>query len=145
MRGVLSIALAGAALLAPAGPSLRTARDSVVATHARAACRLRALDAEAKELARTAQTAAETIATDDDGSYRRVSPAQLHRYERSIPISRRQARRARAQAFVAAARGTRDSYAIVVQAGDGNRFTIERDPAGEIVRAARICGARRSW
>src|ERR1700733_7778901 len=45
----------------------------------------KATDAQAKELARTAQTTAETIATDNGGSYTKVATAgELHNYEPSI-------------------------------------------------------------
>jgi type IV pilus assembly protein PilA len=45
----------------------------------------KASDASAKELARTAQTTAETIATDNNGSYASIkAPAQLSAVEASI-------------------------------------------------------------
>src|SRR5438067_12109276 len=47
----------------------------------------KANDASAKELARTAQTTAETIATDNGGSYATVTPTTLNSTEASIPIA----------------------------------------------------------
>src|SRR5256885_13438003 len=47
----------------------------------------KANDASAKELARTAQTTAETIATDNNGSYATVTPASLNALEKSIPLA----------------------------------------------------------
>src|SRR5215831_3896918 len=47
----------------------------------------KAVDASAKELARTAQTTAETISTDNAGSYAKVTPAELNKIEPSIPIA----------------------------------------------------------
>jgi type IV pilus assembly protein PilA len=47
----------------------------------------KANDAQAKELARTAQTTAETIATDNNGSYASLSQTELSKYEKSIPVS----------------------------------------------------------
>ena len=45
----------------------------------------KATDAQAKELARTAQTTAETISTDNDGDYTTVATAkELNKYEPSI-------------------------------------------------------------
>jgi type IV pilus assembly protein PilA len=44
----------------------------------------KANDASAKEMARTAQTAAETIATDYNGSYTSVTAANLTSYEKTI-------------------------------------------------------------
>jgi type IV pilus assembly protein PilA len=47
----------------------------------------KANDAQAKELARTAQTTAETIATDNNGSYKEVTKAKVAEYEKSIPLT----------------------------------------------------------
>ena len=44
----------------------------------------KATASQAKELARTAQTTAETIATDNNGLYTEVTPAKLKEYEPSI-------------------------------------------------------------
>ncbi len=44
----------------------------------------KAYDAAAKEMARTAQTTAETYATDHEGSYVGLTPPVLHEYEVSI-------------------------------------------------------------
>jgi type IV pilus assembly protein PilA len=44
----------------------------------------KAVDASAKELAHTAQTAAETMATDNSGAYSTVSLATLNQYESTI-------------------------------------------------------------
>jgi type IV pilus assembly protein PilA len=47
----------------------------------------KAYDASAKELARTAQTTAETIGTDNGGLYTTLSPANLNTYESTIQTS----------------------------------------------------------
>ena len=47
----------------------------------------KANDAQAKELVRTAQTTAETIATDTGGSYKEVTKTKINEYEKTIPIS----------------------------------------------------------
>src|SRR5664279_3652067 len=44
----------------------------------------KATDSSAKELARTAQTTAETYATDHNGSYTGISPAVLKTYESTL-------------------------------------------------------------
>src|ERR1700683_2688148 len=44
----------------------------------------KASDAQAKELARTAETTAETIATDNGGNYEKVTVAELKSYEPSL-------------------------------------------------------------
>src|ERR1017187_2875432 len=47
----------------------------------------KANDVSAKELARTAQTTAETIATDNSGSYATITTATLNAAEKSIPLA----------------------------------------------------------
>jgi type IV pilus assembly protein PilA len=47
----------------------------------------KASDASAKELARTSQTTAETIATDNSGDYTGMTVASLHAAEPSIPTA----------------------------------------------------------
>src|SRR5438445_7659697 len=47
----------------------------------------KANDASAKELARTAQTASETLATDNNGSYATETLAALNTLEKTIPIT----------------------------------------------------------
>src|SRR5258708_25066502 len=48
----------------------------------------KANDASAKELARTAQTTAETIATDNNGRYATVTEKELNKVEPTIPIAK---------------------------------------------------------
>ena len=47
----------------------------------------KANDASAKELARTAQTTAETVSTDNNGDYTTVTLAKLNEVEKSIPLT----------------------------------------------------------
>ena len=47
----------------------------------------KASDSQAKELARTAQTTAETVATDNNGSYANVTTTSLNAADPSIPIT----------------------------------------------------------
>jgi type IV pilus assembly protein PilA len=70
----------------------------------------KANDASAKELARTAQTTAETIATDNSGSYATVSPAELNKVEPSIPIA------AGNNAYISAAKGEATGYEVTATA-----------------------------
>ena len=46
----------------------------------------KAQDASAKELARTAETTAETYATDHEGEYKGLTAEEIHKYEKTIPI-----------------------------------------------------------
>src|SRR6202043_1233300 len=68
----------------------------------------KANDASAKELARTAQTTAETIATDNSGSYATVEPKTVNEAEPTIPI----AKGAGKNAWVSAASGTATEYSV---------------------------------
>src|SRR5208282_4050945 len=52
----------------------------------------KAYDASAKSLAASAQTTAETIGTDNSGSYEKVTPAEIHSYEKNIPVSEAEAK-----------------------------------------------------
>ncbi len=70
--------------------------------------RSKANDASAKELARTAQTAAETIATDNNGSYTTVTPAALKVIEPTIATSN-----TNGNAYISSATGTATGYTVV--------------------------------
>ncbi|MHB8532987.1 MAG: type IV pilin protein, partial [Solirubrobacteraceae bacterium] len=48
--------------------------------------RTKAVNVQAQELARNAASAAESIATEHDGSYDAVSPEEIHKVEATIPI-----------------------------------------------------------
>jgi type IV pilus assembly protein PilA len=47
----------------------------------------KANDTSAKELVRTAETTAETISTENAGSYEKVTPTELNAVEKTIPIA----------------------------------------------------------
>jgi type IV pilus assembly protein PilA len=80
----------------------------------------KASDASAKELARTAQTTAETISTDNGGDYTSVKPAKLNEVEKSIPITS-----STTNAWLSAASGTTTGYVVTATAEpSGDTFTI---------------------
>src|ERR1700712_3395987 len=81
----------------------------------------KANDASAKELARTAQTTAETISTDHNGSYSTVRPTSLNTAESSIPIP---ASPTSAYLSDAAPVGTTGYTVTVTAEPTGNTFTI---------------------
>jgi type IV pilus assembly protein PilA len=93
----------------------------------------KATDAQAKELVRTAETTAETIATDNGGKYEKVTLAELHNYEPSIltTVSTK-------EAYLSEATGTAETYKVVATSTSGDTFTIEREASGEIKR---VCHA----
>jgi type IV pilus assembly protein PilA len=90
----------------------------------------KANDAQAKELARTAQTTAETVSTDNGGSYATVtSSAVLKSYEPSINLTVQEK-----EAYLESATGSATGYTVVAHAPGGDTFTITREPSGEISR-----------
>jgi type IV pilus assembly protein PilA len=79
----------------------------------------KATDAQAKALVRTAATAAETLATDNNGSYANVTAATLNSVEPSINIT------SGSSAWISSAAGTATGYTLVATApGSGDTFTV---------------------
>jgi type IV pilus assembly protein PilA len=89
----------------------------------------KATDAQAKELARTAQTTAEAVATDNDGHYEKVTVEELKNQERSIPVEV-----SSKQAYLSSTTHGSNEYSVTVMATDGSEFTISRSSAGAITR-----------
>jgi type IV pilus assembly protein PilA len=89
-------------------------------------------DAAAKELVRTAETTAESIATDHDGSYSNVTKTELHAVEPTIPITE-----SKSQAYVSGATSGAAEYSVTATATDGNEFTITRSSTGVITRTCK--------
>lgn len=98
----------------------------------------KANDASAKELARTAQTTAETIATDNNGSYASITgPGSLNAVEKSIPTAE-----VNGAAYLSAATGTGNTWTVTATAGasSGDTFTISRNAEGEVTRTCTVAG-----
>jgi type IV pilus assembly protein PilA len=92
----------------------------------------KAYDASAKELARTAETTADTIGTDGGGGFAKVTPAALNSTETTIQTSS-----AENNAWVVDAAGNASSFYVVAEASNtSDWFEIERD--GSTVY--RFCG-----
>jgi type IV pilus assembly protein PilA len=80
----------------------------------------KANDTSAKELARTAQTTAETIATENSGSYAKVTPTELNAIEKTIPIAS-----ANNNAWISGATGNTKEYSVEATApSTGDVFKI---------------------
>jgi type IV pilus assembly protein PilA len=97
----------------------------------------KANDASAKELARTAQTTAETISTDNNGSYATITePASLSAIEKSIPTAE-----VNGAAYLSAAKGEGTGYTVTATAGksSGDTFTIE-NKEGVVKRTCTVPG-----
>jgi type IV pilus assembly protein PilA len=89
----------------------------------------KATDAQAKELVRSAQTTAETIATDNNGNYEKVNLAELKAYEPSlITVEKKN------EAYLSGATGTEKGYVVTAKSTSGDTFTITREASGEIKR-----------
>lgn len=91
--------------------------------------RAKAVDAQAKALARAGQTVAEAIAVDNSGSYEKVTLAELNNYEPSIRIAP-----STTDAYLRSATAGKSEYSVTAKATTGDEFTIARDPAGAVTR-----------
>jgi type IV pilus assembly protein PilA len=81
----------------------------------------KATDASAKELARTAQTTAETIATDNNGDYTKVAAAELKAYEPTILTG---SGTPTGNAWITTATGSSTGYVVTATSTSGDTFTI---------------------
>jgi type IV pilus assembly protein PilA len=91
----------------------------------------KATDASAKELARTAQTAAETYATDHNGSYTGISPTVLAGVEPTIQTS---AANNNAYLSAAAADTSGQGYTVTTTSTSSNTYSITRADDGTTSR-----------
>ncbi len=95
----------------------------------------KANDASAKELARTAQTTAETFATENSGSYVGLSATKLNELEKTIPIAS-----SSSNAWVSSATGSATGYVVTATApSTGDKFTIT-NAAGVVSRTCEGTG-----
>ncbi len=91
----------------------------------------KATAAQAKELARTAETTAETFSTDNNGSYEGISTTKLHEYEPSI-VTAKNGKEAYLKEAAEVEKGV--GYKVAAEGTEGATFTIERNKEGEIKR-----------
>lgn len=89
----------------------------------------KARDADAKSAARTAQTAMETYATDNNGSYVGATTADLIDIEETLSDSN-----------PSPGTLTADSYSVSVTSDTGNVFTISRNSAGQTTQTCTTTG-----
>jgi type IV pilus assembly protein PilA len=92
----------------------------------------KSVDASAKELARTAETTAETYATDHSGNYQSMSIAGLQLYEKTI-VSCPSATNACLETVTPGV-SPFEEYVVTAHATDGHTFTIKREPNGTTKR-----------
>ncbi len=91
----------------------------------------KATDASAKELARSAQTAAETYSTDHNGSYTGMTPAALNSIEPTILTA---VSATDAYLSVAAPNAGGTGYSVTTVSPSTNTFTVTRNPDGTTAR-----------
>jgi type IV pilus assembly protein PilA len=89
----------------------------------------KATDTQAKALARMAETTAETIATDNDGGYEKVTTVELNKSEPAIHIVA-----STSEAYVSVATGSRTEYSVTAKATNGDEYRISRNATGEVTR-----------
>ena len=90
----------------------------------------KANDASAKELARTSQTVAETIGTDNNGDYSSITgPSVLNNVEKTIPTSN-----TNNNAYLLAASGNANGFSVQTKSVSGATFTITRNSDGTVSR-----------
>jgi len=104
----------------------------------------KANDASAKELARTAQTASETIGTENSGDYTKVSPTELNSIEKTIPTKSENN-----NAWISAASGSAKEYSVTATAAStSDTFTI-KNKEGVVTRTCTGtgggCTASKTW
>ncbi len=111
----------------------------------------KAVDAAAKELAHTAQVAAESFATDNNGAYTGLSPTILNSYESTIQVGA-----GGNNAYIASpagASGGANTYTVTATATNLDTFSITRNADGTITRSCTTntgnavtgCPASNSW
>jgi type IV pilus assembly protein PilA len=90
----------------------------------------KARDASAKEEVRTAETAMETYATDNNGSYSGATAAALHNIESTINVADMSAVHPQATVSPLAGDTAANSYTITATSATGNTFSITRHSDG---------------
>jgi len=89
-----------------------------------------ATDAQAKELVRSAQQAAETIALDHGGSYATVSTTEVTAEEPTIPVTA-----STQHAYLSSATGEENRFTVTATATNGDELTIARAANGTVSRS----------
>jgi type IV pilus assembly protein PilA len=105
----------------------------------------KASDAQAKELARTAQTTAETYATDHSGEYTAMSTTELNKYETTIKLCGTKKAYEYNEACLLTVTvpaagetaGTSSSYEVVAESTTCDTFTVKRKSSGAIERTCK--------
>ena len=97
--------------------------------------RIKAQDAEAKETAHTAQTALETYATDNQGSYATADRAKLKAIEPTLSSATSGA------GNITALTVASNAYTITVTSASGNTFSVVRASDGSLTHPCGTAGS----
>jgi len=99
----------------------------------------KAYDASAKEVARTAQTTAETYATDHNGEYTGMVTAELEKYETGLTKCPGAVSEQTNACFLSSKpEETGKGYVVTARAANtGDEFTITRNEKGEVTRTCK--------
>ncbi len=89
----------------------------------------KSVDVQAKELVRTAETTAESLSSDNNGNYEKVTVAELNSQEPTIRITS-----SKIEAYLSAATSSKTSYSLTAKASNGDELTISRSATGAISR-----------
>ena len=92
----------------------------------------KATDASAKEVVDGAQTAAETIATNHDGSYGQVSKEEIHAADPDVAVGASES-----HAYVSSVEATAGGYSITATATNGDELTLAKSSSGAMTRTCR--------
>jgi type IV pilus assembly protein PilA len=99
----------------------------------------KAVDAGAKEAARTSALAAEAYSTDHSGAYTGFERKLLHEYEPAIQIAE-----GNNNAWVSEAKAAEEGHGFVVtavSAPTGDTFTWTKKASGEVIRTCKAVGS----
>ena len=102
----------------------------------------KASDSSAKELARTAQTTAETFATDHGGNYKGLTTAELKAYEPTIQTAAGNGNaymNGEGATVVLNAGAANEGYTVTATATDGHTFTVKKE-GGTVTRECTPAG-----
>ena|ERR1700730_4516372 len=97
----------------------------------------KASDSSAKELARTAQTTAETYATDHNGSYANLSTTVIKEYEPTV-----QTAAGNNNAYLSDAKEIESGggFQVTATSTNGHTFTVKKTAGGEVKRECTPAG-----
>jgi type IV pilus assembly protein PilA len=101
----------------------------------------KAVDASAKEVARTGYEAAETYSTDHSGGYGGMEPSLLHEYE---PVLQVAAGKGNAYLSIAESSEAGRGFTVTAKSPNGDTFSYTKTGGGTITRTCQIAAGNPS-